>query len=112
MGTTYGPSDRRLRQGASLRSPFDAKGIPLDQAKQRYPQRLSRVVRQPEGANLVSLQAQRDAIALDGQAAPASRRRRRSTSIKQWLPTAIFAGVVLALILLLVAVRMMIASAS
>ncbi len=111
MSTTYGPTDR-LRQAAASRSSYDAKVIPLDQAKQRYPQRLSKVVRQTEGTNVLSLASRRPAAVSEGQAAPFARRRRRTTTIKQWLPTALFVGVVLGLILLLIAVRMMLSSAS
>jgi len=41
-----------------------------------------------------------------------NRRRRRSSTVKQWLPTALFIGSVAALVLLLVAVKMMISSAT
>jgi LysM repeat protein len=46
------------------------------------------------------------------QATPSARRRRRSSSIRQWLPTIVFAGIVGLLVILLVAVRMLLASAA
>src|SRR5581483_9681331 len=103
--------DRGLRRAVSGRSAYDAKVIPLDSAKQRRGQRSPMVVRQAEGNQLLHW-PRRSSPTPEAHPGAYGRRRRRTSVIKQWLPTALFAGVIVALVFVLAAVRMMLASTS
>src|SRR4051812_36683851 len=101
MGTTWGPTERSLRQRDPGRPGPGAKVIPLSSAKQRYAPRTPQAFRQHTGPRVVPWPHQDEAVARP-QATPSARRRRRSASIRQWLPTIVFAGIVGLLVILLV----------
>jgi LysM repeat protein len=113
MGTTYGPSDRGY-QGISGRSGRDAKVVPLNRYQQQLTQRATpRVVRQGgEPSRLIPWPGRRTPDAPEAQVVSHGRRRRRSSPLRQWMPTILFAGVAATLALLLLAVRMMLASSA
>jgi len=110
MSTTWGPSDHSLQRGAAGRSGSEAKVIPLSSIRQRSAPRTPQAIRQTDSAQLLHWPHRPTGIAVEPT--PYPRRRRRSTTIRQWLPTVVFAGIVGLLVVLLIAIRMLLASAA